>query len=99
MAGSTKNAALTKMPCDKFCNILNFFQECNSGLADFHDISGLAIGGLQTLKISGLAFCGFKKKISGLAISGPNKKLPMPTSAQCNMTLQYLCKPSLLMQK
>jgi hypothetical protein len=32
------------------------------------------------LKISGLAFSGFKKKISGLAISGLRKKLAMPTS-------------------
>jgi hypothetical protein len=32
------------------------------------------------LKISRLAFSGFKKKICGLAISRPLKKLVMPTS-------------------
>jgi hypothetical protein len=36
---------------------------------------------VKIVKISGLAFCGFKKKISGLAISGPEKNLAMPTSA------------------
>jgi hypothetical protein len=55
------------------------------------------------LKISGLAFSGFKKKISGLAISGPEKKLAMPTSGSdlyvyiknfnwhCHMQIQYSC--------
>jgi hypothetical protein len=36
---------------------------------------------VEIVKISGLAFSGFKKKNSGLEISGPEKKLAMPTSA------------------
>jgi hypothetical protein len=58
---------------------LYFFKECVSGIADFQGLSGLA--DWKTLKISGLAFSGLKKKMSGLAISGPLKKLVMPTSA------------------
>jgi hypothetical protein len=43
-------------------------------LADFQDISGLAISGLEILtKINGLAF-------RKLAFSGPDKNIAMPTS-------------------
>jgi hypothetical protein len=49
-------------------------------LADFQDISGLAISGLKKIgKLTG--YSGFKKKIRGLAISGTEKKIAMPTSA------------------
>jgi hypothetical protein len=43
------------------------FQEI-SGYSDFQEISGYS--DLQILKISALAYSGFKKKISKLAISG-----------------------------
>jgi hypothetical protein len=40
---------------------------------------------VKIVKVSGLAFSGFKKKISGLAISRPEKKLAMPTSASIGL--------------
>jgi hypothetical protein len=51
-------------------NVLHFFHECISGLADFQDISGLYSSRLANFKISGLVFSGFKTNISGLAING-----------------------------
>jgi hypothetical protein len=48
------------------------------------------------LKISGLAFSGFKKKIIGLAISGPRKKLAMPTSVNYTVQMVEGCTQKLM---